>query len=63
VLGADVNQDVFTAMIKSKLPSNVNRHLEVKKGSQEKWSIICLRDFLNECVLASEKAEKSSSSQ
>jgi len=63
VLGQDVNQDVFIAMTKSKLPSNVMRQLEMKKGSKEKWSIMRLRDYLTEYVLASERSERTTTSQ
>lgn len=34
VLEQDINQDVFISIIKSKLPSNVIKHLELEKGSK-----------------------------
>ena len=49
---------MFIAVVKSKLPSNVIRHLEIQKGSKEKWTIKKIRDLLCEYVVASEKAEK-----
>lgn len=59
VLEQDINQDVFVSIIKSKLPSGVIRHLELKKGCEPRWTVDKLLDLLKEYVVACEKAEKS----
>lgn len=58
VLSQDINQDVFVSVIKSKLPSNVIKHLEIQKGAKQKWSVMKLEELLYEYVEACEKAEK-----
>ena len=58
VLGQDVTQEIFVSLIKSKLPMNVVRHLEIKKGMHVKWTVERLREALTEYIVASEKAEK-----
>lgn len=58
VLGQNISQDVFVSVIKSKLPRNVIRHLEIQKGTQSKWTVAKILDLLKEYVSASEKAEK-----
>ncbi|XP_045216847.2 uncharacterized protein LOC123566631 [Mercenaria mercenaria] len=59
VLDQNTNQDVFVSVIKSKLPSNVIRHLEIQKGKEKKWTVHKLCELLQEYVEACEKAEKS----
>lgn len=36
VLSQDINKDVFVSVIKSKLPSNVIKHLAIQKGAKQK---------------------------
>ncbi|XP_060579216.1 uncharacterized protein LOC132736151 [Ruditapes philippinarum] len=55
-LGQNVNQDLFVSVLKSKLPSNVLRQLEIKKGSSKKWTIVLLRGMIIEYVTACERA-------
>ena len=57
VLGQNINQDVFVSIIKSKLPSSVIRHLEIKKGVEKKWTVFLLKELLKEYVVACEKAK------
>ena len=56
-LDQSVEQQVFVSIIRSKLPEEVLKHLELKKGSQEDWSIVKLREHLFEYINACEKAE------
>ena len=60
VLGQNINQDLFVSIIKSKLPSSVIRHLEIKKGIESKWTVLLLKELLKEYVVACEKAKTDS---
>lgn len=58
VLEQNIIQDVFVLVIKSKLPHSVLRHLEIQKGSKERWSVMKRCDLFSEYVMAVERAEK-----
>ena len=60
MLGQNINQDLFVSIIKSKLPSSVIRHLEIKKGIEKKWTVPLLKELFKEYVVASEKAKTDS---
>ena len=60
VLGQNINQDLFVSIIKSKLPSSVICHLEIKKGIEKKWTVLLLKELLKEYVVACEKAKTES---
>lgn len=47
VLKQNVNQDVFVAMIRAKLPEEVLLQLEMLKGAKNKWTVDSLRDRLD----------------
>lgn len=57
VLKENVNQHVFVSMIRSKLPQDVLRQLELKKGSKQKWTVQILRDELHEYVAACDHSQ------
>ncbi|XP_060551271.1 uncharacterized protein LOC132712851 [Ruditapes philippinarum] len=61
-LRQDINQDVFIAMIRAKLPENVLLHLEMSNGSKKEWTLATLRDRLNDYIVARERSEKKSCS-
>ena len=48
------------SFIKSKLPSSVIHHLEIKKGIDKKWQVLLLTELLKEYVLACEKVKTDS---
>ncbi|XP_053395800.1 uncharacterized protein LOC128555967 [Mercenaria mercenaria] len=57
VLKENTNQHVFISMIRSKLPRNVLRNIELKCGSKTEWTVHKLRDEIREYVVACERAE------
>ncbi|XP_053403171.1 uncharacterized protein LOC128558281 [Mercenaria mercenaria] len=58
VLHQDINQDVFIAMIRAKLPENVLVQLEMLNGANNKWTLQSLRGRLKDYIVARERAEK-----
>lgn len=58
VLHQDINQDVFIAMIRAKLPENVLIQLEMSNGANKKWTLQSLREKLKDYIIARERAEK-----
>lgn len=57
-LDQDINQDVFIAMITSKVPRDVLIQLEIQKGARNKWTVQSLRELFNNYVAARERAEQ-----
>ena len=57
-LEQNIDQDVFVAMITSKIPKEVMIQLELQKGAKNKWSVRELRELFNNYVVAREKAEQ-----
>ena len=57
-LDQDINQDVFIAMITSKIPREVLIQLEIQKGARTKWTVHVLRELFNDYVAARERAEQ-----
>jgi hypothetical protein len=57
-LRQDVNQDLFIAMIRAKLPENMLSHLEMSNGSKKEWTLATLRDKLNNYFVVCERTEK-----
>ncbi|XP_060575739.1 uncharacterized protein LOC132733143 [Ruditapes philippinarum] len=57
VLKEDINQHVFVSMIRSKLPKEVLRQLELMKGPTDKWTVDLLRETLHSYVIACEHAQ------
>ena len=51
-LDQSVDQQVFVSIVRSKFPEDVLKHLELKKGSQEDWCIVKLREHLFEYINA-----------
>ena len=58
VLKQNVNQDVFVAMIRAKLPEDVLLQLEMLKEAKKKWTVYALRDKLLEYITGREHSEK-----
>ncbi|XP_052771144.1 uncharacterized protein LOC128210829 [Mya arenaria] len=58
VLKENLDQHVFVSMIRNKLPSEVLLQLEILKGSENKWTVMKLRDLLRQYIVSKEKAEK-----
>ena len=56
-LQKDTNNDMFLAIIKSKLPEDLFQQLEIQTGTKNKWSARKLRDSLNVYVCALERAD------
>ena len=59
-LGQDISQDIFVAMVISKLPQNCVIQLEMLKG-KGKWKLQTLREQLQNYIRVREEAERSSS--
>ena len=57
-LEQNVDQDIFIAMITSKIPKEVIIQLELQKGARNKWSVRELRELFNNYVAARERAER-----
>ena len=57
-LEQNVDQDIFIAMITSKIPTEVIIQLELQKGARNKWSVRELRELFNNYVAARERAEQ-----
>ena len=57
VLQKDTNNDMFLAMIRSKLPEDLFQRLEIQKGTKNNWSVKELRDSLSVYILALERAD------
>ena len=57
-LDQDINQDVFIAMITSKIPREVLIQLETQKEARNKWTVKALRELFNDYVAARERAEQ-----
>ena len=57
-LDQDINQDVFIAMITSKILREVLIQLELQKGARNKWTVKALRELFNDYVAARERAEQ-----
>ena len=57
-LDQDINQDVFIAMIPSKIPREVLIQLEIQKGARNKWTVKALRELFNDYVATRERAEQ-----
>ena len=60
-LKQNINQDILVSVFKTKLPSNVIRHLEIQKGANTKWTVVKLIELLEEYVSACEKAVRGKS--
>ena len=61
MLGENINQNVFVSMICTKIPKEVLRQLEIKKGANTEWTVETLRCSLRDYILACEKAERGTS--
>ena len=57
-LEQNVDQDIFIAIITSKIPNEVIIQLELQKGARNKWSVRELRELFNNYVAARERAEQ-----
>lgn len=57
-LEQNVDQDIFIAMITSKIPKEAIIQLELQKGARNKWSVRELRELFNNYVSARERAEQ-----
>ncbi|XP_045216914.2 uncharacterized protein LOC123566652 [Mercenaria mercenaria] len=58
VLGKDVQQEVFVSIIKSKLPKEVLLQLEIQKGTTKEWTLIFLRERINQYIVARERTDQ-----
>ena len=58
VLKQNVEQDIFVAMIRAKLPEEVLVQLEMLNGAKNKWTAAKLREKLDDYITAREKAEQ-----
>ena len=58
VLGENIDQHVFVSMIRTKLPEDVLRQLEINKGAKVEWSLGNLRQQLEDYIVACERAAK-----
>ena len=58
-----INQDVFISMITSKLPKEVLIHLEIQKGTCNKWTVKVLRELFKNYVAARERELNNSLTQ
>ena len=56
-LKQDINTDVFIVIIKSKLPEDLMRQLELQKGNKTEWSVKTLRESVNKYIHAMETVE------
>ncbi|XP_060601773.1 uncharacterized protein LOC132755010 [Ruditapes philippinarum] len=61
MLKENVNQHVFVSMIRTKLPEDVLRQLEIIKGAKNEWTVDSLRDHLRDYITACEKSDKGKS--
>lgn len=57
-LEQNVDQDIFIAMITSKIPKEAIIQLELQKGARNKWSVRELSELFNNYVSARERAEQ-----
>ena len=57
-LQQDINHDIFTVIITSKIPKDVLVHLEMQKGALKKWSVTMLREQLYNYICAVESVEQ-----
>ena len=57
-LEQNVDQDIFIAMITSKIPKEAIIQLELQKGTRNKWNVRELRELFNNYVSARERAEQ-----
>ena len=55
VLKQNIEQDVFVAMIRAKLPDEVLFQLEMVNGSKNKWTVEKLRERLDDYITARER--------
>ncbi|XP_045158803.2 uncharacterized protein LOC123524573 [Mercenaria mercenaria] len=53
-----LEQQVFVSIIRSKLPSEVLMHLEIQKGSDNKWTLTKLCELLRQYIVSKEKSDK-----
>ena len=53
----DVNHDIFITIVKFKLPKDVLLHLELQKGTRNKWSANKFREELKNYIGTCERAE------
>ena len=58
VLGENVDQHVFTSMIRTKLPEDVLRQLEFNKGAKAEWTLKILRKELEDYIVVCERSGK-----
>ena len=58
VLQQDINHDIFISIISSKIPKYVYLQMELQKGAKNKCSVKKLRELLNNCICATERAEE-----
>ena len=58
VLKQNIEQDVFVAMIRAKLPDEVLFQLEMVNGSKNKWTVEKLREGLDDYITARERSEQ-----
>ena len=56
-LKQDINTNVFIFIIKSKIPEDIMRQLNLQKGNKIEWSVKILRESLNNYIHAMETAE------
>ena len=56
-LKQDINTDVFIVIIKSKLPEDLMRQLELQKGNKTEWSVKTLRESVNKYIHAMETVD------
>jgi hypothetical protein len=60
-LKENVNEHAFVSMIRTKLPEDVLRHLEIITGATNEWTVDNLRDHLRDYITACEKSDKGKS--
>ncbi|XP_053392033.1 uncharacterized protein LOC128554743 [Mercenaria mercenaria] len=53
-----LEQQVFVSVIRSKLPSEILMHLEIQKGSDNKWTLPKLCELLRQYIVSKEKSDK-----
>ena len=58
VLKQNIEQDVFVAMIRAKLPEDVLFQLEMVNGSKDKWTVEKLGERLDNYITARERSEQ-----
>ena len=58
VMKQNIEQDVFVAMIRAKLPDEVLFQLEMVNGYKNKWTVEKLRERLDDYITARERSEQ-----